>query len=794
MERLIRKLELDKVLERVAEFAHSMTGKDAVLKTVPTTDFDQVEYLMGLTKEAVKYLDFYSISPSFNFDSVEEIAAKAKVLSTLSMKELLCVKRFLRLSACIYMDFNKIVDESIFLIPQLYTQIYANNGVADDIEFCIISEDQMNDRASDELYKIRTAIRKVNDDIKSKMQSYLRSQDTHKYLQDSIITMREGRYVLPVKLEYKSSISGIVHDQSSSGQTLFIEPMAIVELNNKLKTLYVEEKEEIERILYNFTEQISGFAGRLSINEQIITELDCIFSKAKYACTTKSLCPQINTNGYTELNNARHPLIDKNKVVPVSVKFGGKFNVLLITGPNTGGKTVSLKTVGLFVLMVECGLFLPASDSEISLYDRVFIDIGDEQSIEQNLSTFSSHISNICRICEGVTNKSLVLLDEVGAGTEPNEGSALALAITEYILKSGAKAIITTHYSRLYEYSLVTKGIENASMEFNPTTFEPTFKLVMGVPGSSNAIEIAKRLGLREEIVESARGKISKEKLSFNKALQEAEVIRQKFERAKVEIDDIKTNLTIELEKSKDQNKKLSDQRDQLLKNSKIEAKRIINDAQLQAKELVDQIRDMINNSQIEEKQLFKARSLVKQIGEMKLEVEKETQAVENEVIHGNQVKAESLNVGDNVFYKKLNAVAVIEGLGKSNKVNIRVGKMRTTVNLDELYEYYGGKKQDIAPKATLKVGLKKEIVPYEINVLGLTVQQAIAEVEPFIDNAVMANYESVRVIHGMGTGALRKGLHSYFKQNRNIKDFRLGVYGEGESGVTILTLKDPEN
>lgn len=418
----LKKLELKKVLEDVAEYSQSVSAKNMILSTLPEVDSNKVKRLLDETDEAVKLINFYNVSPGFNFDSVREIADKAKILSTLSMKELLYVKRILSTSRYVSNAFSGVEDEEIFLLRQYTSMIYCNRSVEESIEFAVISEDEMNDRASDELYRIRTAIRRTNDEIKQKLNSYLHSSSISKYMQDSLITVREQRYVIPVKTEYKSYVPGLIHDQSASGATVFIEPMAIVNLNNKLKELYIDEKNEIERILTEFTSEISKFSDRLKENENILAYLDAVFSKAKYANDTRCTMPIVNDKGYIDIRNGRHPLIEKDKVVPISVRLGSGYNILLITGPNTGGKTVSLKTVGLFVLMAGCGLMLPCSrDSEISVFDNIFCDIGDEQSIEQSLSTFSGHITNISEIVKELSPRTLVLLDEIGAEQSPTK-------------------------------------------------------------------------------------------------------------------------------------------------------------------------------------------------------------------------------------------------------------------------------------------------------------------------------------------------------------------------------------
>ncbi|MEG2086334.1 MAG: endonuclease MutS2, partial [Clostridia bacterium] len=544
----IKKLELVSVLKEASTYTQSISASEALMSLQPSSDYEKVNFLLAQTNEAKRLINYYGICPGFNFDTIIQVADKAKILSTLTMGELLRVKRMLSTARSVYSSFQSIDDSSIILLPNLASGIYFNKQIEEDIDYAIISEDEMNDRASEELYKIRNAIRKTNDEVKTKLAGYLHSSEMSKYLQDVIITMRQDRYVIPVKSEYRSMVSGLIHDQSASGATVFIEPMAIVTLNNKLKELMISERAEIEHILSEFTKQISCFAKELIANEAILVELDVVYAKAKYGDSIKATMPFVNNYGYINIKFGRHPLIDKNKIVPISVHIGDGFNVLLITGPNTGGKTVSLKTVGLFSLMASCGMMLPCHDeSTISIFENIFCDIGDEQSIEQSLSTFSGHINNISKIMENLTDKTLVLIDEVGAGTEPNEGAALALAITEHILKSGSKAILTTHFSQLKEFSMITPNIENASMEFDPVTFAPTYKLIIGVPGSSNAIEIAKRLGLNEEIITSARGKLSEEKVAFENVLRQAESIRQDYEKAKSDVDKLKEELVFEV-------------------------------------------------------------------------------------------------------------------------------------------------------------------------------------------------------------------------------------------------------
>lgn len=791
-ENSIKKLELRTVLKMAAEFAQSNSAKQLLMECEPSSERDRVEFLLTQTQEASRLMNYYNVSPSFGFDSVRECADKARILSTLSLRELLCVKRMLRTSREVRSAIVSVSDESVIYLPQQAAELYTNKNLEEELDFAIVSEDELNDRASDELYRIRTAIRKANDEVKSKLNSFVHSSAMSKYLQDAIITMRSDRYVIPVKAEYKSMVGGLIHDQSASGATFFIEPTVIVNLNNKIKELTIEERNEIENILRDFTKRISAFADDLVKNEYILAEQDSIFAKARFASETKSVRPIVSKDGSVKLMSARHPLIDRSKVVPVSISLGGDYRVLMITGPNTGGKTVSLKTIGLFSLMAACGMMLPCFDeSVIGVYDNIFCDIGDEQSIEQNLSTFSGHIKNISSILKQLNKRTLVLIDEVGAGTEPNEGAALALAITEYIKNSGTYAVITTHYSELKEYAMTTAGIENASMEFNPQTFAPTYKLVIGIPGSSNAIEIAKRLGLEEGVVLSARNKVGAEKASFENVLRQAETLRQQYEATTEEIERTKAELQAELTKAKNKNELLKAERERLLYNSKVEAKLIISRAQDEAKELLDEIKSIRNKAAaVEEREVFKARTLSKKIGELRYDIEKDVE--EEECIYGEKIDVDRLKVGDTVFVKKLNNRGTVTSIDKkNNKISIKVGKMNTIVPAEELYSCAEIKPEKKQVNRTSKIALSNTSMSNEINLLGKNVDEAILEVDPFIDRAVTAGLHELRIIHGMGTGALRAGLHRYFKTDKRIKEFRLGRYGEGESGVTILTLKN---
>lgn len=787
MKKVYKKLELDAILTSVAAHAVSDVAKRQIINTEPSNDIAAVRRLLEETSEACRNISVYNIIPEFSFDSVAVIADKAKILSTLSMAELLCVMRLLRVSRLVMSALTSVDDESITILPCMARGIFCDRKLEDDIDFAILSEDMMNDRASSHLYSIRQSIKRANEEVKNKLQQYIKSAQYQKYLQDAIITVREDRYVIPVKQEYRGYIKGLVHDVSGSGATLFVEPVEIVNLNNQIKILLKEEAAEIDRILREFTARVGEISGALVENEKIVASLDAIYARAHYADEIRGTVPKINARGYINIKKGRHPLIDKNKVVPVSISLGKTFDILVVTGPNTGGKTVSLKSVGLFVLMAGCGLFLPCEEeSEISLFDEIYCDIGDEQSIEQSLSTFSGHMTNIADILKNITPNSLILFDELGAGTEPNEGAALALAITEYILSVKAKAIITTHYTRLKEFSLVTDRVENASMEFDLTTFAPTYKLVVGVPGSSNAIQIAKRLGIGDDIIENAKSKLSAEKISFENVLQRAEKLRQQYENTNEEIAEMKRSLAKELEAAKNQNKILASEREQLLKNSKAEAKRIVQETTEESKRLLDELKKIIRRYNADESILFELRSKIKKFGDKKYEND------ENIPNFSRPIEFDSIKVGDYVFVKKLNATGKVLSKNESKKkLEVAVGAMKISASANDLAEALKTA-EDIgqAKTVSVKTNIAAKTLTNEINLIGQTVDEALVNLDAFIDSCLVASINEIRIIHGRGTGALMKGVQDHLKKHAHVAEFRLGAYGEGDRGVTIAKLK----
>ena len=787
----LNKLQYFDILQQVSAFCISSVAKQKVNELLPAVTIEEAQTLILETKQAY---DLFQFETSFDLsvDDLSEVCALARVSSCLSMRQLLQVMRLLRTSRYLQASLFNDHGIDISLLQAKAYQLYVDKELEEEIDFAILSDEEMNDKASAELYAIRKKIKGINADIKAKLQSYTKNSDLSRYLQDTIVTMRGDRYVIPVKQEYKGYVNGIVHDQSATGATLFIEPMAIVQLNNALREAILEEKAEVQRILQSFTDRISPVSQRILVSQQTICEIDVIFSKVKYAFENKCTLPILNNKGQINLKRARHPLLDKKKVVPISVKLGYDYDVIVITGPNTGGKTVTLKTIGLMCAMAMTGLFVPCQEeSELSFFEDIFCDIGDEQSIEQNLSTFSGHISNLRDILDVCKNGHLVLVDEVGAGTEPNEGTALALAVTDFLRNSGAKCVITTHYGKLKEYSLLTPRVENASMEFDLNTLSPTYKLIMGVPGSSNALAIASKLGMRSDVINLAKQNVTDENSAFEQALANAEKIRKQYEAQLEQLEADRKVLQKELAQAETLNGSLQNERNKLLAGSREEAQRIVAKAREQANDLIAEIKNILAQDEISGRALFAARGISKQIAEIQIQQEEEQDEI---IFTGDPVDFAKLKVGDLVYSKKMNVQVRVVDIKSPSRIRVKVGGISTEVKVDDLFvavvETNKNSKNRTRKPSQTKSTINTRSVKNEINVIGKTVDEAIVIVDAFIDTAVLSGLSTVWVIHGMGTGKLRAGLHAHFRRHANVAEFRLGVYGEGESGVTCLTLK----
>ncbi len=671
-------LEYPKILERLAAFAQSQGGKQKARDLVPYENVTDALHALDETAEADRVLFEYSLSPSFAVDDIAEILTKAKKGATLAIPDIMKVGRSLRVSRRLKYTIDKVKDCPI--LADMAMGLFENEFLEKKIFDAFLSETEVADNASNELRAIRIRIRKLNDNVRSKLQLFITSPKYSKYLQDNIITVRGDRYVIPVKSDCKGTIPGLVHDQSASGSTLFVEPMQIVELNNELKVELVNEQLEIEKILRDFSNQIEGCADGITYSYNTIVDMDMVFAKAQLAREYKATKPELNEDGVINIRAGRHPLIDGKKVVPVSLALAKDEKMLLITGPNTGGKTVTLKLVGLFTLMAMSGLFVPAKSANLSVFDGVYSDIGDEQSIEQSLSTFSSHIKNTIGILSVVTDKSLVLFDELGAGTDPGEGAALAVSIAEYLLKVGAKAFITSHFNDLKEFSLVTKGVVAASMEFDSNTFCPTYKLVMGAIGSSNALAIAKKLGLSDEIIDNAKSKISVEKRQFDNVLTAAEKTRMKAAELVNEASIDRENAAKALKDAEIEKKRIEEKREKLDESIRKETKRLIENSVEEANDVLGKIKEILNKPQVEDKDLFEARKLKKQLENMSADYEKE--AVVEDVRDDSPLK-----IGDNVYVKSLQKKGKLLSVNKRGEAQVSFGKLSVKVKKDDFYK-----------------------------------------------------------------------------------------------------------
>ncbi len=671
-------LEYPAILARLSDFAQSQGGKKKAKSLVPFETISEADDALNETAEADKVLFEYSLSPNFAVDDIADVLVKAKKGAVLSIPEILKVGRSLRVAHNIKRTLLNVKDCPI--LYDMASRLYENEPLEKSIFEAFLSETEVWDNATAELRQIRIRIRKLNENVRTKLQVFITSPQYSKYLQDSIVTMRGDRYVIPLKSDFKGSIPGLVHDQSASGSTLFVEPMQVVELNNELKVELVNEQLEIEKILRNFSSTIMGCADNVSWSYQNIVDLDMIFAKAQLAREYQAIRPTLNKDGYVNIRSGRHPLIDKHKVVPVSLALEKEDKMLLITGPNTGGKTVTLKLVGLFTLMAMSGLFVPAKQADIAIFDGVYSDIGDEQSIQQSLSTFSSHIKNTIGILNVITSDSLVLFDELGAGTDPGEGAALAVSIAEHLLKVGCKSLITSHFNDLKEFALVTKGVVAASMEFNSETFSPTFKLVMGAIGASNALAIARKLGLQEDIVENAKSRISAEKRQFDTVLTAAEQTRMKAAQLVSEASIDRENAAKALKDAENEKKRIEEKREKLDENIRKETKRLIENSVEEANEVLDKIKEILNKPQIEDKDLFEARKLRKQLETMSADYEKE--AVVEDVPDDSPLK-----IGDNVFVKSLQKKGKLVSINQRGEAQISFGKLTTKVKKDDYYK-----------------------------------------------------------------------------------------------------------
>ncbi|HHT94669.1 MAG TPA: endonuclease MutS2 [Clostridia bacterium] len=786
-EKYLKKIEYDKIIKILADYADSAPGKSSVERIFPSTEYDTIISDLNTLKSAMYFI---KVKGKPDFEGLTDVSGIIKRLSlqgVLSTKELLIIRD----NSCIA---RRVSETSQTLNPnnadeydikKIIEHIVPLYDIESEIRRCILSEEDIADDASKELLRIRNSILKNQEAIKDKLLSFTGSDKYRKYMQDNIITMRQDRYVIPIKSEYRNVVKGVIHDTSQTGSTLFIEPMEIVNMNNKIRELINDEKKEIERILRKLSEQCAIYKDEILSNFNICCNLDVMFAKAAYAMSYSGTIPGINKNREIRLLNAKHPLIPEDIVVPIDFKIGKNFRILVITGPNTGGKTVTLKTVGLLTAMAHAGLAIPADEgSEICVFNSIYADIGDEQSIEQNLSTFSSHMTNIINILKNADDLSLVLLDELGAGTDPVEGSALASAIIETLRNRNITTVATTHYTELKTYASVTENVENASCEFDVKTLKPTFRLLIGIPGKSNAIYISRRLGLDEEIIKMAKSSIDNKSSDYENVILSLEKSRQRMEKDRIkateykkEIEEIKK----QLEKERDG---IDKERDKILEKAKKDAKKLIEKALDKAQHLINEIDELKkSNITVNAKTEADFRTTVRKTKEI-LEIKDADQ--END----KDITTDDIKSGDTVMLRNLKQRAdVLSNPDKDGNIIVQAGIIKMTVNIKDVYKI--DEQKEINKNLKMNVIKTSGPAKMELDIRGNTIFEAESKLDKFIEQGYFAGLHELSVIHGKGTGALRKGVHDYLKSNPYISSFRLGVYGEGESGITVIFLKD---
>lgn len=790
-ERTLKVLEYYKIIDKLKEKTESSLGRKIVEGLKPSTNIKDIEYMQRETSESIALLIKRGEPPLYGIKDISTEIKRAEMGGILSPGSLLEISDTLRVSRNLknyIKETREDKDSNYPILEELIDLLGVFKSIENSINEAIISEEEISDNASSTLRNIRRQINAKNDSVRNRLNSIVNSSTHKKYLQDAIVTIRDGRYVVPIKQEYRSKFPGLVHDQSASGATLFIEPMAVVELNNELKELQIKEKKEIEKILLELTQIVAEEGERIVQNQKILEKVDFIFAKGKLALDMKASKPILNNSGYINIKNGRHPLLKVDKVVPINIYIGKDFNTLVITGPNTGGKTVTLKTTGLLTLMAQSGLHIPADyNSEIAIFDNVFSDIGDEQSIEQSLSTFSSHMTNIINILENVDGNSLVLFDELGAGTDPTEGAALAMSILDYLHGMNIRTIATTHYSELKIYALTKEGVKNASVEFDVETLSPTYKLSIGVPGKSNAFEISKRLGLSENIIEHARSLISKENVEFEDVLQTIEEDRKKVAKNKEETERLKDEIKRLREELDREKEKTSERREKIIQSAKEEARSILRDAKEESDIIVSELRRI--SSEIEKE---KNRKIQQAQDKLKKSLENVEGDLSSSILNVKSNKPpKNLKVGETVEILSLEQQGtVLTSPDENGNVNVQVGIMKVNVHVSTLKRANHKKAEQSQVSAKNIIKSKAKTVKKELDLRGETLDEALLDLDKYLDDAYIAGLKEVLIIHGKGTGVLRSGISSLLKSHRHVKSHRLGNYGEGGTGVTVVELK----
>ena len=805
-EKSLKILEFHKIISQLTEYAASQPGKAMCQNLAPSSDYEEILTWQAQTTDAVSRV---RMKGTISFSGVKDIGDSLKRLeigSSLNIIELLSISSLLTVAARArsYGRHEPQEDdgasEEFDSLEPMFRALEPLTPLNNEIKRCILSEDEVADDASPGLAHVRRSMKITSDRIHTQLNSMLNSNRS--YLQDAVITMRNGRYCLPVKAEYKNQVPGMVHDQSSTGSTLFIEPMAIVRLNNEMRELEIKEQKEIEAVLANLSIQAASYTEELKLDMELLSQLDFIFAKAALARHYKCSAPVFNNRGYIHIKDGRHPLLDPAKVVPINLWLGKDFDLLIVTGPNTGGKTVSLKTVGLFTLMGQAGLHIPAWEgSELAVFDEVFADIGDEQSIEQSLSTFSGHMTNIVQILSQADARSLCLFDELGAGTDPTEGAALAIAILSFLHNMKCRTMATTHYSELKVFALSTPGVENASCEFNVETLKPTYRLLIGVPGKSNAFAISKKLGLPDYIIEDARTHLEAKDESFEDLLTSLEESRLTIEKEQEELKSYKEEISQLKSRLSQKEERLEERRDKILKKANEDAQRILREAKETADSTIRQINKLSADSGLNkelEAQRAKLRDKLKQTDE-KLAIKTKGPS--------KTISPKKLKIGDGVKVLSMNLKGTVSTLPNAKgDLYVQMGILRSLVNIRDLElldeqdvsgpsipeknsRYRVARGSGRPSGGGIQVSKSASISP-EVNLIGMTVDEAMPVLEKYLDDAYLAHLETVRVVHGRGTGALKNAVHQRLKKLKYVKDFRLGVFGEGDSGVTIVTFK----
>ena len=793
-EKSIRTLELPRVLQLLSEQAVSAEGKARCLRIRPETEAEEALRLLDQTDAARAMIGLRG-SPSFSgVKPVAEALDRADRGGSLNTRELLTIADLLTAARRAKEYFSGDDRTEKTAIDHLFLSLHGNRFLEETIKRCIPDEDTIADAASPELADIRRHMRAAQAKSRQILQKIISSPTYGKILQETIITQRDGRFVVPVKAEHKGDLPGLVHDISSSGATLFVEPMGVVQANNELIELEAKEQQEIERILADLSAQAAAHREDIQWDYDTLVHLDVIFARGQLSYRMDGVRPLVRRDGAIHLRKARHPLLDPKTAVPIDIELGGAFDTLVITGPNTGGKTVSLKTLGLLTLMTQCGLHIPVADrSEISVYERVLADIGDEQSIEQSLSTFSAHMVNIVNILEEADRRSLILFDELGAGTDPVEGAALAIAIIQHVRRAGARVAATTHYAELKTFAMTTAGVENASCEFDVETLRPTYRLLIGIPGKSNAFAISKRLGLPDVVIETAKAQINNDSVRFEDVLTELEAKRQALEKQQLEADRLYRQREEDARKAREFREQMERAKENARSRGEAEAKRILRDARATADQVFSELAEM-RKAQAKAERTMNAN-------EARANIFRQLNEAEDAATHRDARQepipkpSRPIRVGDLVEFPGVRQPAEVVSVGKDGTLQLKAGVLKLKAKADEVRliedDERAAKKK--APAVTIRQNADRALrasAPRELDIRGLETLEAESVVENFLSAAVMAHLETVTIIHGKGTGALRKAVHAVLRRNKAVKDFRLGVYGEGESGVTVVTLK----